>query len=108
MLLTGAGLLRVEQAGRVLRGQGEGEVADAGVVGGAGRGGEAEPGPGVDDQAGGSLAPGALADAGLPAGTDRVLKTLGEVGAGPADLSFTYRSTVHCETLARRPRRGCP
>jgi len=44
-----AGVLGVEEAGRVLRGQGEGEVAEAGVVGGAGRGGEAEAGAGVDD-----------------------------------------------------------
>ncbi|PWI04778.1 hypothetical protein DIZ27_43275 [Streptomyces sp. NWU339] len=83
----------------MLWGQGEGEVTGAGVVGGAGRGGEAEPGAAVDDRAGGSLAPGALADAGLPAGADRVLKALCEVGAGPTDLwSLTYRSTVRWET----------
>jgi hypothetical protein len=58
------------------------------VVGGARRGGEAEPGPDVHDQAGagGSLTPGTLANAGLPTLTHRSLQALGEVGAGSADL----------------------
>src|SRR6185312_15971473 len=88
LLFARAGVLGVEEAGRALRGQGQGEVTDAGVVGGAGRGGEAEPGPGIDDQTrtGGGLAAGALADAGLPPGPYRVLQASGEVGAGPADL----------------------
>jgi hypothetical protein len=84
LLFAGAGVLGVEEAGRVLRGQGEGEMADAGVVGGAGRGGESEPGAGVDDQAGagGGLAAGAFADAGLLALAHRGLQSLGEVDAG--------------------------
>ncbi|MYW49209.1 hypothetical protein [Streptomyces sp. SID161] len=41
--LDGAGALGVEQAGLVVRGHGEGEVAQAGIVGGARCGGE--PGP---------------------------------------------------------------
>ncbi|MBL3670503.1 hypothetical protein JL475_31920 [Streptomyces sp. M2CJ-2] len=97
LLLTGAGVVGVEEAGRVLRGQGEGEAADAGVVGGAGRGGEPEPGPGVDDDAasGGCLLAGLGADAGLPAGADRVLKASAKVRAGPAELVLDApRSTV--------------
>jgi hypothetical protein len=59
----------VRAAGGVLRGQCQGEVADAGVVGGAGGGGEAEAGAGVEDQAGagGGLSAGLSTDAGLPA-----------------------------------------
>ena len=74
----------------MVRGQGEGEVANAGVVGGAGGGGEAEPGAGVDDQAGGGggLAAGAFADAGLPRSAHRGLQAPGEVGTWPADLVF--------------------
>ncbi len=47
LLFAGALVLGVEEAGRVVRGQGEGEVSDACVVGGAGCCGEAEAGPGV-------------------------------------------------------------
>ncbi|MBL3671434.1 hypothetical protein JL475_37190 [Streptomyces sp. M2CJ-2] len=64
-------------------------MTDAGVVGAAGHGScEAEAGAGVDDQAGagGGLAAGALADAGLPPGAYGILQALREVGAGPADL----------------------
>lgn len=52
----------------------------------AGRRGEAEPGPGVDDQAAladGGLRPRSGADAELPAGAHRILQALGEAGAGP-------------------------
>ncbi len=72
----------------MLWGQGDGEVADAGVVGGAGRRGEAEPDAGVDDQAGAGrrLLPGLSPDTGLPPLAHRGLDALGEVGAGPADL----------------------
>ncbi len=45
--LAGAGVLGVEEAGRVLRGQGDGQVPDAGVIGGAGSRGETEAGAGV-------------------------------------------------------------
>ncbi len=50
--VCGALLLGVEEAGGVLGRQGEGEVAHAGVVGGAGCGGEAEAGADVDHEAG--------------------------------------------------------
>ncbi|CAM5266597.1 hypothetical protein SHIRM173S_06312 [Streptomyces hirsutus] len=90
MLFVGPGVLGVEEACCVVGWQGEGEVAEAGVVGGAGGGGEAEPGAGFDDQAGtgGRLLPGLGADTGLPSGAHRILQASGEVGAGPADLVF--------------------
>jgi hypothetical protein len=64
LLLTGASILGVEEAGRVLRGQTEGEVTDTGIVGGTGRGGESEAGTGVEDEsgAGGGLTAGALTE----------------------------------------------
>jgi hypothetical protein len=69
LLLASALVLGLEEAGGVVWGQGEGEVADAGIVGGAGGGGEAEAGAGVEDQAGagGGLSAGLSTDAGLPA-----------------------------------------
>lgn len=69
-------LLGVEEAGGVDRGQGHGEVADAVLVGGADRGGVAQAGTGVDD------------DATRPARS----------GRGFLIWSFTYRSAVRWET----------
>ncbi|MBJ6613964.1 hypothetical protein H4M20_34320 [Streptomyces sp. I4(2020)] len=62
LLFAGAGVLGVEEACRVLRGQGQGEMPDPGVVGGARRGREAETCAGVNDEsgAGGGLAAGVL------------------------------------------------
>jgi hypothetical protein len=82
--LARAGLLGVEEAGRLLRGQGEGEVPDACVVGGAGSCGEAEAGAGVDDQPV-VVAACFLASARMR-GCQRWRTALCEVGAGPADL----------------------
>ncbi|CAL9329788.1 hypothetical protein SUDANB51_00044 [Streptomyces sp. enrichment culture] len=53
LLLGGAGLLGVEEAGGVLRRERDGQVPEPGVVGRADRGGVADAGARVDDNAAG-------------------------------------------------------
>lgn len=88
LLLARAGFPGVEEAGRELRGQGDGQVPDAGVIGGAGGRGEAEAGASVDDQAGAGGAACFLTSALMRScqRADSALQALREVGAGPADL----------------------
>jgi hypothetical protein len=106
LLFAGAGFLGVEEAGGVLRGQGDGQVTDAGVIGGTGRGDETETGAGVDDQAGagGGLLPGLGPDAGLPALAYRFFKALREVG-GSGPSRSAPQCAVRCQ--GHRPRPGC-
>nr|AXL06444.1 hypothetical protein [uncultured bacterium] len=67
--LVGALLLRVEEPGGVLRGKGDGQLAQTCVVGGADGSGVADAGAGVDDDAVGGRRPLPRpgADLGLPA-----------------------------------------
>lgn len=98
MLLVCSSFLCIEEAGCVLRGQGDGQVTDPGVVGGADRGCEAEPGAGVDEDAGGcgGPLPGLGADLWLPSGTASSRRRP-RSARGRRIWSLTYRSTVRCE-----------
>ncbi len=75
LLLAGPRLLGVKETAGELRREGHGEVAQAAVIGGAGRCGVAEPGAGVDDDpaGGGSGLLGLGADLRLPPLLDLVL-----------------------------------
>jgi hypothetical protein len=88
LLFAGAGLLGVEEAGCVAGRWSDGQVPEAGVVGGPDRRGVADPGAGVDDDAAGRrrLVPGPGADLGLPPLLHLTLQTRGEVRAGLFDL----------------------
>src|SRR4051812_45477115 len=84
LLVAGSGVAGVEEALCVLRGEVDGEAAEASVVGGADGCGVSEPGPGLhrDPGCGGGLFLAAFAYLWLPAGAYGVVDFRGDVGAG--------------------------
>ncbi len=97
--VAGADFLGVEEAGGVLRGQGDGQVPDAVLVRRPDRRGVAHAGAGIDDDAAraGRLLPAFARICGCQRFFTSRSRRAASSGRGFLIWSFTYRSTVRWE-----------